>query len=416
MVLINLDSFTEAGDMIPPLVTVLAYLPDVPLDGLQVVVPEVCLSASYFGLLPWKQQMLETAFSIGRDDPLLLFRLNLRDRMIKRLASPGVLPTQPLVEPRDTIRPSRRANGYMGSQVVFEMKLLLEKDAPVHEMTQCFSKFQPIPGAMSTQERHVLMAGQGALARAYRNQGEFGRASHLYSQMIEQHTSADPTISPSNGFWANHAETLCETMQTSTAITELESELKFRRTGTGTRLKLALAHAWLMSSLIHFQSTGRLEQEQLLQLSDASCLYSHCLHKRRLWQNAGLTKINRYYNYIATASLAITEHVGSFVHDQHSTREQIAELTQVRETWRRARAAALECWSAEGFAVMITYYSESEVAYRLGSPDAYALHTSAMEIFGRTGRQYHFPAQGTIWLDILESKVPGEPQAGSRWN
>ncbi|KAF3768198.1 hypothetical protein M406DRAFT_75534 [Cryphonectria parasitica EP155] len=400
---------TEATSMIPLLATVVSYLHELRLeDWLQLALARACLSASYFGLMPWKEYMLQTAEIFGSTDSSLLQSLRLRSFMLRRLKAEDV--SLGSINDPDRRFISRYENGIHGERIVLEMKVLLNNDASIEESQACQARFQPFPWSeLSLQERRVLMKGQAVIAKAYRNKGQFQRASDQYQNLINEHISAKADMIVGRDFLANQAETLCELRNTSKAITMLESEVNFHKGDIGTRLHLGLANAWLMKSLFDFQASGRVSAASLLEAQNRYAAYLKTWESR---QAAGLTKTNKSNHYLALAGLAMAFHVATFsLRREFSLRgrwdwsfSDMAKLVEAMQAWRKARVAAMECWPSKGFAAMIALYSESEIAFRLDLGTAKQLRKEARMIFAETGRQYHFIGQGTVWLDIVSSQ------------
>lgn len=166
----NSDSSTLAASMTPPLVSVLSYLGQVHLGHeLQVAMAKKCLSASNFGLLPWKQYMLENAAKLAGNDPCFTAKLELRQYKVSRLEgqqNPGIVVQRPHRANLD-----RGANGQFGETIILQMNILLQRDAPFHVLKQHRDLFQPLPSEheISPQERCVMRRADAILARACRN-------------------------------------------------------------------------------------------------------------------------------------------------------------------------------------------------------------------------------------------------------
>jgi hypothetical protein len=192
--------------MLPTLAAVLSYLPDLTLDlKLRVAVVEVCISASYFGLLPWKQHMLEYATRIHNGDRLSTDRLELRTMMLKRLTSPSAEPGKLTARTPPT---NPRENGFLGEQVVFELKVLRDRGYSAHYMVEIFARFHFFRSVPSSQERRVNMAGQGIIARAFKNEGNWKTSHELYTKLLDDNVTAN--LSPGHDVVASLSEVFCE--------------------------------------------------------------------------------------------------------------------------------------------------------------------------------------------------------------
>lgn len=127
------SSASRCKAMLPTLVTVLSYPPELEPEvdlRLRVVVVDVCISASYFGLLPWKRQMMQIATRICSRNHLSNQQVELRTRMFQRLRSPLAEPIE-INSPNPPTNP--RENGRFGEQVVFELKLLRDQGESRHD-------------------------------------------------------------------------------------------------------------------------------------------------------------------------------------------------------------------------------------------------------------------------------------------
>jgi len=80
--------------------------------------------------------------------------------------------------------------------------------------------------------------------------------------------------------------------------------------------------------------------------------------------------------------------------------------------WKFTAAAAEKCGWKEGFADMVINYSVREFKYRRGNQSQGGRGSAehAEKPFQITGRQFHFIAQGTIWLDMLGDWMEGHGQ------
>lgn len=385
--------------MLPTLVTVLSYLPELEpeLDlRLQLAVVDVCISASYFGLLPWKRQMMEIATRICSRNYLSIQRVELRTRMFQRLRSPLAEP----IEINSSKPPTNpRENGHFGEQVVFELKLLRDQGQSTDKMIETFAKFQFFRSRPSSQEQRVNVEGQGVIARAFKNKGDWATSAAWYDRIFSESLSAGS--SPSHEVVASWAEVLCEQQQPARALQILGEEVGFYRHAAGAKLQLATAHASLMQALLAFHTRHELDENAIAEATSLFCRYQAPL---RAQDPTHLTIINKTNYYVACAGTAMILHTSSFFPDRGSygSQGEREKMQKACEAWEATKSSAAQCWPTPGYAHMIALYSQCELAHRIGNrEDARRLRNEAEIIFRDTGRQYYFLAQGTIWPDIL---------------
>lgn len=388
------SSAAQCKILMPLLAIVLSYLPQLqPIPLLKRSIAEVCISASYFGLLPWKDSMLriaETCCEQGSSD--LQDQLFLRKRMLKRLQSlPDISQQHQTRE-----RASARSYGLFGEQIIFQASRLLDKDACVDDIRQQLGRFQP---GSSTFERCIDLKGKGILARAYRNKGQFSKAHELYHQLIADYSHID-RVDPSNDFIASRAETTCEVGRPDAAIDYLNAEAHFHMPAKGSRLQLAMANALLMKCLIHFREEGIVDHQLITEAYYAFHRYQADSARH---PHSDLTITLKSNRYAACAGMAMARHLQTFDASVSECREK---CEKAKQEWENTRMTAQKCWSQPGFAEMVALLSLSDLEARLGSGLSHTLRLSAMQLKTGTGRQYHFVAQGSIWLDLIECRAP----------
>lgn len=387
-------SVTNCKALLPVLVTVVSYLPHISLSTtLRLTVVEVCVSASYFGLLPWKELILQTAIRIAEpctDDVLLSQKLDLRARMLSKLKFGVDFADQAYHYERTNGNTDPRLNGYLGERIILEAKFLLDKDAPLDKLRECLHALhhRHFP---SKQERYNQFQGQCILARALRNKGQFSEAYDLYQQLLtdwKEYGFAFP-----NDAMASYAEVICEISNPRQAIDILrnESTPTLRSIGAGSRIQLALGHAHLMSALHSFRDCENIDR---FQAYEAECVFTGYKASRSLQNVADLTTTMKYHYYIACAGHAMARHLVTF--DTASGQRLPEHLTQAVSLWEETQKAAEGCWPEPGFAELMVTLSLGDLTSILGYANTEELRDKAVRLSKRTGRQYHFTAQGTI--------------------
>ncbi|PSR84379.1 hypothetical protein BD289DRAFT_262583 [Coniella lustricola] len=379
--------------MIPLLVTVLSYLDDVELGAeLRIALADVCLSASYFGLLKWKDHMLKIAQDLGEAEPKFARKHHIRLSEIYRIKSGATLPPMVGLESREI---GERI--HCGNVVLLRLKFLVDQNISVSQVEAVAQLFQP-SGTLSNQERRLVMNIQAIVARAYLHQGDFEEAAKRYSALMQEHISAESQITIDHSILTNYAEALCELGRFSQAIKHIQTEIEYRTSFTGTRLHLTLANAWLMQCLRRYWDSGVVDQTSLREAEEKYQKYLESWNQRF---DRHASRFMKYNKYLALAGMAVSKHISTF--------NQLADTTipDVMRAWEITRIAALDCSPQPRSAVMVAHYSQSVLAYCFGyEKEAKQFYQSAKTLFENTNKQYHFIGQGTVWLDILRSKAP----------
>lgn len=377
--------------LMPLLATVLSYLPHLPgIQGpLRRSVAEVCLSASYFGLLPWKESMLATAETYCHQDltsdDYLVLQLRLRARMLKRLhPHPD---TNQVCEARQ--RPSQYLNALSGQEIVFEAKQLLDNDSPLFVIESHLLKFRP---GGSTLEKSIAIESKTVMARAYRNRGYFTEAHRRYTEILAEARKVPSDLT--NDLIASHAETLCELRQPEKAISVLNEETGFHLPARTSRLHLALAYAHL--------TKGLLDGSMSLSVNEAYCVFTQYVDQLTSHPAPDLTTTMKRNLYIALAGKAMAYHL-LFVEGLLPKCDQ-DQLDEAKANWHTAKKAAQACWPQPGFAEMISLYSLCDLHQCDGTSEIYLCRQEAECLWKKTGIQYHFVLQGTIWFAKLRSR------------
>lgn len=400
--------------MIPQLATVLSYLDDIQLEEeLQVSLAAVCLSASYFGLLPWKDYVLKVAESLVHSESSFARKLHRRQSEIRRLAYTRTLPPIAVPQTHDT----GSSTIDFGESILLRLKCLADNDAPLQQFEDCARNFSPSRTTLSNQERRIAMKIQAIVARAYKHHGYFQEAMERYDVLINEHIKAESKIAIDHTILIHYAETRCELGNTDYAIRALKNELLFQPLGTGNRLNLTLANAYLMRCLLRYWNTGEIDEKSLEKAQERYRGYM------KSWNQCFSSSANRFKKYnkhLALAGIAMSTHLSTFkeLMKDSSVSQQLASQMAIgspptadattasaMNAWQDAQIAARDCWPEPGYAEMVTLYSRSVLMSCCGNEEvAMQLNNAAKKLFQR--RQHYFIGQGTIWLDILRSKAP----------
>lgn len=388
-------SAERCKSLLPLLPLALSYFPNPQLlsNVIRESVAEVCISASYFGLLSWKKLMLDTAVACNSADLILQYHLSLRKKMLNRLQR------QPHPARIDFVqsRASPRSNGFFGRGVLLEAKQLLDRDAPIDEIRTVLNRFQP---GTTPFEKHVDLEGKAILARAHKNQGLFEEACTLYEKLISISTEANANLS--NDIVASYIEVLCELGKPDEANNFLRSEWRFNEPTRGSRLQLVTSYTDLVQCLLKYPQTI-----DHFHLNDVYFKLQTYQKNMTRHLTSDLTIIMKSNIYTAFAGQAMVRHLQSF--DTAGNEGERCEDAKL--AWQQTQNSAFDCWPQPGFAEMVALFSLSDLECRLGkAEEASKLRDKATHLYREVGRRYHFLAQGTIWLRILESRgiIPEE--------
>lgn len=373
--------------LIPLLANVLSNLPQLPevQEPLKRSIAEVCLSASYFGLLPWKEMMLKTAekYCNCPQTDHLVAQLQLRARMLRRLQAKN----DTRLQESSRQWPNAYLNALFGQEIIFEAKQLLDNDAPLEEIRTHLLRYQPGESAF---EQSLVIQSKTVLARAYRNMGDFANANLVYNEMLPETHTVSHNLT--NDCIASHAETLCELRCPEKAISLLNEEAGFQMPAKASRLRIALAYAHL--------TQGLLGSSRALSLNEAFCGFTRYLDQLARHPVSDLTITMKSNRYIAFAGKAMAYHALYVEGLPTST-----HLDEARNLWHDTRKAARACWPRPGFAEMICLYSLVDLS---PDPKSWSTETimwkrTADNLKGKTAVQFHFVLQGTLWLQRLRS-------------
>lgn len=285
----------------------------------------------------------------------------------------------------------------LGEEDLDEMRILVDEDAPLGVIKDYYEKLKPLGESRSAEENDVWFRAKACYCRALKNAGHFREALQGLKALwlFADASAAKRRIA------SLYADTLCECADPLEAMRTLSVEINFNITGTGNRMQLALANAYLAKALFTYRTSQQIDGQSLF---EAECLYSRYTSNTTRRQASGLTKTIRYRYHLVCAGIAMVSHTLSFS-ERHGP-PSLEALQKVILAWKQTSAAAKECWPTPGFAELIAAASLSEVASRAGlTADATRLKAKAKGIGQNLVRQYHFTLQGTVWLDIIEART-----------
>ncbi|KAH0423726.1 hypothetical protein CcaCcLH18_11977 [Colletotrichum camelliae] len=338
-ILVTGSLYSKHGNaMIPVVRLMVSYLDEIALtdEGLLEHIVDVCISASYFCTLHWKQLMLRTAACIsgkwGQQKPLLHHRTFLRTLMVRRLSCTddepeAAYPDLPVVD--------RRSNAYFGEKLLFQMQVAI--DVGGQDMMQKLIYYQerlsPFLPCPSTQEFLVFVEAKFLVAKSYKFFGAFDKAANTFVELLEAY-SDHPKSSPSKRFMACYAETLCEQE-------------------SGARLKLALANAHLVKALVLFRRSFNIDNYSLDLANDYYTKYRDSYERYGV---KSLSRTTKHNHFVVCTGIAMIQHIRATT---------CQSMESALSAWELAHSAARNCWPALGYSEMLVLYSKSELAYRL---------------------------------------------------
>lgn len=394
-----MHSPVRCRSLIPIARNVLSYLPRVSLGHeLQSNLMDMCISASYFGSLPWKGSMLKIASGLSTGDTVLNHKLKMRTRMLYRLLGRDDTPFEILNSQLLINNP--RSNAQFGEQIVFEMQVLVDQRACVEDLEKHFAKFKR-SHPMSTQERQVSLRGQEIIIKALRFQGHLRQAEKRYVELMSQ----SPKDSIPERFMASFAELLCDLGESERALGILGSEFDFRDKAVGRRLEMAVSQAHLTAGLWDFERK-RFDDDSARSLKAAGARFRSTITSFECEGIRRLCQTNRGHYFVACAGLAMIEHISALLLIQqgaisHCVEEQLRTALQAWHTACSAHEAAKASWSRPGYSEVVILFSQSQLLYHLKHPSAKEVKDLAVQKYIDIGRHFHVVAHGTVWLQIL---------------
>ncbi|RYP68536.1 hypothetical protein DL771_006613 [Monosporascus sp. 5C6A] len=339
---------------------------------------EVGLSASNFGERLWKYNAVtiatEAANILGEDSAdraLLLALANVRKASLALLyEDPGKWQAKSISFPNYDDRSS-----------AFSSKLLIVKAREdvgfnaIASASEHLMNFKPTwNGTLSTLRKSQNRRVAFMRAKILRFEGRFREAYEILITLAPPDSSVASLL----------AGVLCELGQCDHAIQELNQQLTItRHPKSVTRVRLALANAYLMKCMQVFQGQGR-------RLDWRSLQASRDIYEDLRAHPFPATYFGKIDHLSTLMGLAIADHLNG-------------QVDNALKAWQAALAAS-QAFLLTGYTDMIQAYSTSELQIRRGaSAQADVLGNYAKALFAKTGRQYHFAGIGSFWPDILNS-------------
>ena len=345
---------------------------------------EVCLSASYFFKLAWKEHVLGVAESLLPSGHEARARLELRKMQLSRISGrvtsddqvPKIKELRSSFQPHDT-----RSNAYSGDMVLFHARLLI--DTGKHrEARSVLDVFQSrVPLHTSELERLTLNDIGFVRGEIARYEGYFVEADHHFFGLLGR-TPTPPKIT------IQHSAVCCELGNFDYAITSLNDELKAAGGRKATGLRLALAEAYLMqgAELAARERTDIAAQKIPVMVLDLAGKARGILES--LWQLFDdvelLGKVGKINRFKILAAFAMIEHL-------------TGNAEGAIRRWDKAQEASRECWP-QGYTDAIIAYSKADLHYRLGEQAlAEDLERMAFSLYRAAGTGHHFTGFATVW-------------------
>ena len=395
-----LYSYSIATSLLPLLKHVLPFLKEFDVQKAlpAAYVIEVCLSASYYSTLDWKNSIIATAenirtrFLVGAQ---LQERVELRKRILSRMSS---CKWGSEVERLEFPRVDQRSNGYYGEFVLFNANIFFGRQqlqAALHELDG-YTPWQP--GNVSTLEL-IQICEMGVLR---------GKIHHFSGHFIEarrylehaQHARRPEATIMSKAI-AHLTAVCCELGETKLGIKYASAQLddlmtyQSQESGNAKRLRLALAYAYLMQGMwaIFTQPTASgytsLRRDIREGLNTARELFQALA---QIYKNvSSLSRAGKTNRFSALLGLALIAHIKSDMHE-------------ARGCYNIALDAASHCQWDAGYAEAIIYWSKSVVVHSLGElEEARKLNELAGKLY--QCRSYFFTGFGTLWPEIVGTWV-----------
>lgn len=313
--------------------------------------------------------------------------------------------------------PGREPVMIRAERIIHKMQRFLDLRVQSDDILLQLSRLESLEIRGCAQGRQLWLQGNEIVAEALRYEGGFREAEIRYKLVLDECADSPPEQpGPSCRVTASYAEILCELGQPDKALAFLRDVLKGQPAGT--RLGLAVGHAYLMGALWEYQRLscqavpGNSSTEQ--GLSHWTQLITSRLEEAkeryRYYQDVlehsrtplGVENKNDYF--VACAGFAITLHVLALLPADALQKEDHASLVLASSAWRHAQKAAQQRWQQPGFYEAMTILSQSDLAFHLDHGEAERLVKAARRSGKDKARQYSYIALGTIWSDILESR------------
>ena len=395
-----LYSFSIATSILPLLKRVLPYLEDVIIEKALPAahVIEVCLSASYYSTLEWKNKVMATAKNIGTRflvEAQLRERIDLRKKILSRIS---LCQWKSEVERLEITCVDQRSNGYYGDFVLFNTEVLIGRQqlqAAFDELDR-YNPWQP--ENVSAIENFQICEMSFFRGKIHHFSGHFREARVWLKRVLH---ARRPEASMMCKAMAHLTAVCCELGETKLGIDYASTQLSDLRiyqsqeSGSAKRLRLSLAYAYLMQGMwTIFTQPNTSGYVSLPRDVQQGFDKAHGLFEAlaRSYESAStLSRAGKTNRLSTLLGLAFIAHIKD-------------DLPGARRWYDIALHAANDCnWTA-GYIEAIIYWSKSVVLHSLGELE------EARKLNGLAGslyqcRSYFFVGCGTLWPEIIGNWV-----------
>ncbi|OBS15811.1 hypothetical protein FPOA_13419 [Fusarium poae] len=331
---------------------------------------ETFLSATQFGDLTWKIQAIRVTeeLAILMKDSVNLARVAFRHCALRRLHFAGKLTTDSSLLHQfpspDYIRTyDRRSNAFMGQLVLIVTQTLIDRSATSQDVYTSTQKFQTLPGTISLQESLVKLEAEFLYAKSLRYEGKFTAAVEAFQGLLRHAVDLKSRLTLK--IIVQYGELESERGHHSFALQLLKQDEEFvkgihsLKLGSGRRLSLSLAYAHLME-VLHRIAQNDYGYEVILDRAEDMFQWLGSTYEKM--GQVGRTVQQSIFQ--TRCGLAIIHHIRQ-------------NLSLAFDVWEQAKSAAGLCWPEQGYAFMITTYSQSQLAFVLHRSDATQLREQA---------------------------------------
>ncbi|KAI1318089.1 hypothetical protein F5Y16DRAFT_419143 [Xylariaceae sp. FL0255] len=382
-------SFSIATSLLPPFRTVLPLLAEICVhDALPLShVIDVCISASFYATLDWKDTFVAAAEKLAASyppDERIIHRVVLRRMMLSLISScEWGSNFQRLNVPRS----DSRSNGYYGEYVLFLSEVMIGSSGPQAAL-DVLERYQSwVPGKPSTLERALIYEACVQRGKILHFSGRFKDAKACLEQAVEVNATHQEATTPSKA--TAHLVAVClELGDTKFAIRYGSGHLndivqiQSYESGNAKRLRLALAYAYLLDIM-----WAKLVSPDDLLPADS------CKHAQRLFEELNKSclviqtraqKTNRVSVLLGQATLA---HSRGFLQDAL----RYYDMTLI---------AAMECQWKAGYIESVVLLSKSVILHHFGDVDE-AMRLASKANLMYSSPSYFFVGFGTLWPEII---------------
>lgn len=325
---------------------------------------------------------------------LLQQRLELRNRIVSRLSWCEWAPEE---ECATFPRVNQKSNGLHGEFVLYNANVLYESHNPQAAL-DTLDRYVPwCPESPSTLEQIRINEVNLLRGKLHRFCGHFHKARECLERI---QCPKYPETSLICKAVAHLAAVYCELGQPRQAIHVASAQLEHltsyrsRESGSGKRLRLALAYAYLMDGIWFVFNRPASDDSDLSsdiqEGVDKSCaLFQELVHSyehiNRLSRSGGMHQISTLFGLASVAHLR-------------------GNLPEARDCYESALTAARDCNWSPGFIEAIIHWSQSALMHSFGDVEQAQKRSELAESL-YSGRLYFFLGTGTIWPEIIGRMV-----------